>query len=124
MFAAPGQLETFLAVSGPQPPLLARLDRLRRAYASRRVRIFHTDRTTRAYQGRMPVSAWLHAKLPTILQQDALPIEYSLYFEPYFIAKPPFPRFDEFFRGRGMSKSSWFLAHVATGTPSALCCTA
>ena len=67
---------------------------------------------------------------------DSLPVRYTPLFEPYFSARVPVPPFDEvsamfdlcgmlavaptrlvlqFYRGRGHSKTSWFIPAVRCG---------
>ena len=49
------------------------------------------------------------------------PVPFSSRFEPYFLFRPPAPRFDEAYRGRGYNKSGFWAALGLSGGRCGAC---
>ena len=75
------------------------------AAARGEVEPFHASYFPAAYVGRLPLYAWLRGE-----PLQPAPVRHASRFEPYFIFRPPAPRFDEAYRGRGFNKSGYWAA--------------
>jgi hypothetical protein len=95
-----------------------------------RVGIFHSDYFPAAYMGHLPAHAWQlsggraggeggEAAVDAAFA-SAAPVRYAFPFEPYYIFKPPAPRFDEAYRGRGKNKSGYWMSLALTGRAGVL----
>lgn len=60
---------------------------------------------------------WSRAALTSLRQLafPLVPVEYAWGFEPYALMRPPLLAYDEFFRGRGFDRSTWYLQRMAEG---------